>query len=303
MPSPVTAFGQYNSITPALINKEPMPLQLDSAGNLLVNVAVGAPGGGGGPATIADGADVTQGATTDAAVTSDVNGTLSAKLRGLVKILADAWDSANHRIKVDGSGVTQPVSGTVTVTNFINPLPVTGTFFQATQPVIGTVTATPPYTLGQKSMPSSVPVAIASDQSAIPVSGTFFQATQPVSGTLTVTQSDLSADRTLRNTLEEMNATLRELTDFMYTLRDQFQYVQTPIQGIVQVGNFPPAASSIAVSNLPALQSTAVPDGMQDRVVRNLLEEILVTLQDMRGLSTLNEAARTSVNISSLEGI
>ena len=64
--------------------------------------------------TIADGADVAQGATTDAAVTTDVNATNSSKLRGLVKILADVWDSVNDRLKVDGSGVTQPVSGTVT---------------------------------------------------------------------------------------------------------------------------------------------------------------------------------------------
>jgi len=66
--------------------------------------------GGGGAATIADGADVTQGALADAAVTTDANGTLSGKLRGLVKILADIWDLVNHRIKVDGSGVTQPIS-------------------------------------------------------------------------------------------------------------------------------------------------------------------------------------------------
>jgi hypothetical protein len=41
--------------------------------------------GGGGPATIADGADVNAGATTDAAITTDTTGTLSGKLRGLVK--------------------------------------------------------------------------------------------------------------------------------------------------------------------------------------------------------------------------
>lgn len=38
-------------------------------------------------ATIADGADVAEGATTDAAITTDVNGTVSGKLRGLVKII------------------------------------------------------------------------------------------------------------------------------------------------------------------------------------------------------------------------
>lgn len=77
-------------------------------------------GGGGGAVTVADGANVTQGATTDAAITTNAPGTLSGKLRGLVAILADVWDSANHRVKVDGSGVTQPVGGAI--------VRVTGTF-------------------------------------------------------------------------------------------------------------------------------------------------------------------------------
>lgn len=41
-------------------------------------------GGAGGPATIANGADVAEGSTTDAAVSTDANGTVSAKLRGLI---------------------------------------------------------------------------------------------------------------------------------------------------------------------------------------------------------------------------
>lgn len=41
--------------------------------------------GGGGAVTVADGADVAEGATTDAAVITDTTGTLSGKLRGLVK--------------------------------------------------------------------------------------------------------------------------------------------------------------------------------------------------------------------------
>lgn len=62
--------------------------------------------------------------------------------------LSMGWDSANSKIralKVDATQsllvsisnfpATQPVSGTVSVTGFANPLPVTGTFFQATQPV------------------------------------------------------------------------------------------------------------------------------------------------------------------------
>jgi hypothetical protein len=78
-------------------------------------------GGGGGAVTVADGADVTQGAKADAAITdSTVSGTLMAFTKGLVKILADVWDSINHQLKV-------------TVTN--GSLAVTGAFFQATQPV------------------------------------------------------------------------------------------------------------------------------------------------------------------------
>jgi hypothetical protein len=42
-------------------------------------------GGSGGAVTIADGADVAEGITTDAAVITDVAGTVSGKLRGLVK--------------------------------------------------------------------------------------------------------------------------------------------------------------------------------------------------------------------------
>jgi hypothetical protein len=65
---------------------------------------------GGGVATIADGGDAAEGATTDAAITSNATGTLSGKLRGLVAIAASVWDSVNGRLKVDGSAVTQPVS-------------------------------------------------------------------------------------------------------------------------------------------------------------------------------------------------
>lgn len=73
-------------------------------------------GGGGSAVTIADGANVVEGTTTDAAVTGDNPGTISGKLRGLTKILTDVWDSVNHLLKVSVSNFpgTQPVSGTVT---------------------------------------------------------------------------------------------------------------------------------------------------------------------------------------------
>ena len=55
---------------------------------------------GGSAVTVADGADVTIGAIADAAVASDTTGTISGKLRGLVKILANVWDSGNSRLNV-----------------------------------------------------------------------------------------------------------------------------------------------------------------------------------------------------------
>lgn len=51
-------------------------------------------GGGGGPATIADGDDVAEGATTDAAVITDTTGTVSGKLRGLVKFFYERMPTA-----------------------------------------------------------------------------------------------------------------------------------------------------------------------------------------------------------------
>lgn len=69
----------------------------------LQSAAASAGSGGGGAAgavTISDGSDAAEGSTTDAAVTGDNTGTVSAKLRGLNKVLADVWDSVNHWLKV-----------------------------------------------------------------------------------------------------------------------------------------------------------------------------------------------------------
>ena len=115
--------------------------------------------------------------------------------------------TAGKRLTVDGSGVTQPISGTIAVSNFPASQAVTGTFWQATQPVSGTVAvsnfpATQPIS-GAVSVSGSVavtgaffqatqPVSIAT-MPTTPVTGTFWQATQPVSGPLTDTQLRASA--------------------------------------------------------------------------------------------------------------
>jgi hypothetical protein len=67
-------------------------------------------GGGGGAVTIAAGADVTEGNTTDVAVNGDNAGTVSAKLRGLNKLFSDVWDSVNHYLKVQIQNTTLAVT-------------------------------------------------------------------------------------------------------------------------------------------------------------------------------------------------
>ncbi len=67
-------------------------------------------GGGGGAVTIADGADVAQGATTDAAITTNATGTISGKLRGLVTMAANTYGTWNYTASTLNN--TGSVSGT-----------------------------------------------------------------------------------------------------------------------------------------------------------------------------------------------
>lgn len=96
-----------------------LPGALGAGGGLKIE---GVAGGVAQPASVADGADVTQGAVADAAVTTNTTGTVSAKLRGLVALMVDflsrfpAALAANGGLKVEGvaGGVTIPISDTWT---------------------------------------------------------------------------------------------------------------------------------------------------------------------------------------------
>jgi hypothetical protein len=57
-----------------------------------------------------DGSSVTIGAVADASVVGDNTGTVSAKLRGLNKILNDVWDSTSHFFKVSIQNTTVAVT-------------------------------------------------------------------------------------------------------------------------------------------------------------------------------------------------
>ena len=91
---------------------------------------------------------------------------------------------------------TQPISGSVSVSNFPATQPVSGTFWQATQPISGSVSVSNfpasqavTGTFWQATQPISGSVSVSNFPATQPVSGTFWQATQPVSGTVAATQS------------------------------------------------------------------------------------------------------------------
>jgi len=173
-------------------------------------------------------------------VTSSTPNNFQSKVYGAVTTTAptytNGFDNAlslttSGALRVDGSSVTQPVSGTFwqTTQPVSGPLtnaelrgsavPVSGTFWQTIQPVSGTVTinAIPAGTnsignidtvstvtnlsqLGGQAISMNTGVRDAGTQrvtiatnDSVAVTGTFYQATQPVSGPLTDTQLRASA--------------------------------------------------------------------------------------------------------------
>ena len=101
---------------------------------------------------IEDGANITQGALADVAVTGDNPGSLSAKLRGLSKMWFDMWDSTNHWLQV------KVMNG--------NPN-------------------------GQAVMNASSPVALASDQTSIPIRTDFIEVAGQGTGVVNAANTDL----------------------------------------------------------------------------------------------------------------
>jgi|GEM_PF-1319682 len=170
-----------------------LPAALTASGNLKVSVEEG--GAGGGAVTVADGADVNAGTTTDAAVTTDASGTVSGKLRGLVTLFATLLGrlpaaltaSGNLKVSVEEGGAG---GGAVTVADGADVAEGTTTDAAASSAVAEDATARTGISLwkgiknvlllinakfgdlGQTNMAGSAPVVIASDQSALSVDAT-----------------------------------------------------------------------------------------------------------------------------------
>lgn len=80
-------FGVVDPVT-GLQAKVLLDAEADTGQAGLAVRMISGPSGGAGAVTIADGANVVEGATTDAAVVTNANGTISGKLRGIVTLLA-----------------------------------------------------------------------------------------------------------------------------------------------------------------------------------------------------------------------
>lgn len=166
-------------------------------------------GGGGG------GASVTATAAAPTLVEGSTDNNISSNLRGEQRVILEnagvtATITGSNALKVDGSAVTQPVSGTVTATG-----PLTDTQLRATPvPVSGTVTAN----AGTGTMAVSGPLTDTQLRaSAVPVSGTV---TATVSGVSTaanqttmITNAGSSADAAYTGTGSSLAAYMRAVAD------------------------------------------------------------------------------------------
>lgn len=186
-PRPVRTDGVGNLVTtPAVAGGDAVRL-VDVAGdscmdeaNNAARVSIVAGAAGGGPATIANGADVAEGATTDAPASSTDAETTTARtgvslwkgVKNVLLLIKTALGGGLPAALGTGGGLKVDGSGT--------PIPVTGTFYPATQPVsIASMPSTP---VTGTFYPATQPVSGDFYPATQPVSGDFYPATQPVSG-------------------------------------------------------------------------------------------------------------------------
>lgn len=187
------AMGVVNPTSIGLAADQLAVVALDEDRNLCVNIKVGSGGGGGGAVTVADGADVALGATTDAAVDTDANGTINAHLRGLVKRLAAAFQLGTP-LRIDPTGSTaQPVTdggGSLTVDAASLPLP-TGAATAAKQPALGTAGTPSTDVITVQGIASGTPQPVSDGGSSLTVDGSVSLAAALPAGTNNIGDVDV----------------------------------------------------------------------------------------------------------------
>jgi hypothetical protein len=196
-PSNTAVVCAYNSSPPTLTSGWFGYVQCDSAGKLITTAS----GGGGGAVTIADGADVTQGALADAASSAGGAGSLSAKLRLMTTQLGTINTTLGSPFQAGGSiGNT-----TFAVTN-VGTFPVQATL-AAGSSIIGNVRIdqTTPGTTNGVQVNAALPAGSNVIGHVIADTGSTTAATQATAANLNatvvgtgtfVTQSTLAAETT-----------------------------------------------------------------------------------------------------------
>jgi hypothetical protein len=236
-------------------------------------------------------------------------------------------------VKVDGSGVTQPVSGTVSISNFPATQPVSGSVsvsnFPATQPVSGTVTAnagTGTMAVSAASLPLPSGAATSAKQPALGIAGTpstdvlsiqgaagmtavkvdGSAVTQPVSGTVT-------ANAAQSGTWTVQPGNTANTTAWKVDGSGVTQPVSGTVTANAGTGTMAVSAASLPLpsgaatsanqSTVKAASTQAASTDTSSVVQINPNQPALTTPLNIQGALTNNNAAPGATNIGTLDAL
>jgi hypothetical protein len=183
----VSTGATYNSTPPTLTNGQTAALQCDSSGSLKISGTISASS-----AATYNSSTQSFSSGTSNALQADAHGSLLVTQRDASGAVQG---SLSNPLRTDPTGTTtQPVSGTVAISNYPAtqavsaaslPLPA-GAATAAKQPALGTAGTASSDVLTVQGIASMTALKVDGSAVTQPVSGTFWQATQPVSGTVSV---------------------------------------------------------------------------------------------------------------------
>lgn len=160
------AGGFYSSSTPTIIANNVYPLQLDSSGNLLVNVVAGGSGGGNVNLNQVGGASYSLGQTTASGslpVTVATNDSVLTNTTGVVQAASTTANSSNNiqTYGAEGAVVVLNISAVSggNVTLVINGVTSSGYTYPILQPTSVSLTGVTAYRVGRGLTPASGMVA------------------------------------------------------------------------------------------------------------------------------------------------
>lgn len=213
-------------------------------------------GGGGGASTIADGADVAEGAKADAACAT--SGSTCNAIQILKGLLAAAQDVATESpVKVaDGSDITLGLT-TAAACATDNGNCAVNALIKRTNQNLTSFSAKFPSTLGIKTAANSLSFAPASD-AIFSVSGTFWQTTQPVSGTFWQTTQPVSG--TFWQATQPVSGTFWQATQPISGSISNTAFgatVSGAVTGPTSTLTMTSATTAVAAGNLIATSATA----------------------------------------------